>query len=226
MTENNEPRFPGEFPRPNGGLPLNPNGGGLPMSPPNGGIEFPSNPQPTQNSGGWELPPEQPQSNGGWEMPPSNTPSPPPNNGPQFPQPTAPQSYPIPMNLPNSNVGGDGYTAQPAQEIKAPMSALSIASFITSLTCCLSFIAIPLGAVALVRNRRHGYRGSGLAIAGLIIGVLMTIALIGTGVMFSAGLETLKEACDVVEPTSEDISNCQAYRDFEDALNGETPTTP
>ncbi len=57
-------------------------------------------------------------------------------------------------------------------------SGLAVASFVTSLICCipgLGLIGALLGAIALM-VRKPGVKGKGFAVAGLILGLIFTVA--------------------------------------------------
>jgi hypothetical protein len=68
-------------------------------------------------------------------------------------------SAPAPASLPAGEGGGT--------------NALAIAGFITSLF--LPIVGLVLSAIALGQIKRTGQRGRGLAMAGLIIGIVFTV---------------------------------------------------
>lgn len=94
--------------------------------------------------------------------------NPPPNRNPYAPQPSDPQYGYEAWNT-GAAPGGPS------------LSVLSVLSLLTSLTCLLSFLGVVLGAAALVgiqlsQGRKYG---RGLAIAGIVIGLIFTSVLVG-----------------------------------------------
>lgn len=61
-----------------------------------------------------------------------------------------------------------------------PMNPWSIVALVLCFLGGISFLAIPAAVLALHQIRRDGGRGRGLAIAGLVIGALMSTALFGS----------------------------------------------
>ncbi len=78
-------------------------------------------------------------------------------------------------------------------------SGLAISSLIFSIICCLPFTTIPgilLGAVALLSiGKNPALRGRGLAITGIVLGVIFTI---GQGLIYPAAWGLVKAWYEVV----------------------------
>jgi peptidyl-prolyl cis-trans isomerase B (cyclophilin B) len=70
---------------------------------------------------------------------------------------------------------------QPAPQNKT--NTMAIVGFILSLVCC-GFIGAILSGIALGQIKQSGENGKGLAIAGLVVGILSTIAGIIYGIVF------------------------------------------
>ncbi|GAA4803629.1 hypothetical protein ACFQ0K_11950 [Nocardioides caeni] len=93
---------------------------------------------------------------------------------------------------PSNPYGGEPgpYGQGPAQ----PYDGLSIAALAASLTCCAGPIAVGLGIAGIVRTRAGARRGRGLAVAGLVVGVLASVALAAALVGFVwIGFNTVPE---------------------------------
>lgn len=108
--------------------------------------------------------------------PGGSTPPPAPPGG--FPPPPAPGAFPPPMPpayqaYAGPNDGGTGY------------SATAIASFVCSLTCCLAVPAVILGIIGIVRTGAGKARGRWMAVTGLVLGVLGTLAMLLAGFALS-----------------------------------------
>jgi hypothetical protein len=87
---------------------------------------------------------------------------------------------------------------------EARTSVLAILSLVTALSCCLSFLAPFLGGAAILRIGGSGGRrkGSGLAISGIIIGLVIT----ALEVFFIVGAWSLaNQATAVFTPISQKI---------------------
>jgi hypothetical protein len=153
--------------------------------------------------------PDQPGWSPPWGPPPPDYPPPgyPPDYPPGYPEPFPPAGYPPPAGAqypppqfgppaagygPPSSPGGyypaPGYPGGwgPSQPASQPgTNRLAIASLITSFTgvlCCVgSLVAIVLGAIALDQIKRTREEGSGLAVAGIVIGVagLLVYLIVG-----------------------------------------------
>ena len=73
------------------------------------------------------------------------------------------------------------YSAPPAPATgyapQAPLNALGIVAFVLSL-CGFNVIAVVLGHISLSQIKRTGERGSGFAIAALVIGYLTLLGIL------------------------------------------------
>lgn len=89
--------------------------------------------------------------------------------GQRRPGPVGP--YPYPPAPPYGQAGPYGYQydGRPAVE---GTNGLAITALVTGLTCCLWPAALGFGIAALVQLRRRRQRGRGLAIAGVVLGML------------------------------------------------------
>jgi hypothetical protein len=112
----------------------------------------------------------------------SSTP-PPPGAQPQYP--TSPGQYPPP---------GPGYGAPPPPG--GTTNTMAIISLVLSLAGLATYISAPVGAVlghiARRQIRERGEQGEGLAMAGIIIGWVIT----GLGLLTCCGLIALAVAAD------------------------------
>lgn len=89
-----------------------------------------------------------------------------------------------------------GWTTTPRRRL----DALAVASFVTSVVG-LGFVGIGLGVAALVRIRRGRTTGRGLAVAGVAIGAVWTVAqLVVAGSLLTAWLATRPLGVDVDGP--------------------------
>ncbi|OII60363.1 hypothetical protein BJP40_10740 [Streptomyces sp. CC53] len=95
--------------------------------------------------------------------------------------PTSPQDRPAPDHQP--------YASGPPYPPPAT-SGLAVASLVTGIVCCVPPLGMVLGVMALRGIRRHGRRGGGMAVAGivlsalstLLVAVALTVGLAGGGV--------------------------------------------
>lgn len=94
---------------------------------------------------------------------PSGSTPPPPPGPPGPPAPPAPPSY--------GQFGG-------ANDASRPWSGLAIAAFVCSLTCCLGIPAVILGIIALTKTGASKAKGRWMAVTGIVLGVIGTLALI------------------------------------------------
>ena len=82
-------------------------------------------------------------------------------------------------------------------------SGLAISSLICSIICCLPFTTIPgilLGAGALLSiGKNAALRGRGLAITGIVLGVIFTI---GQVLIYPAIWGVFKDSMEVVEASA------------------------
>lgn len=142
--------------------------------------------------------PEEPQEPAAPETPPAPaTPPPPPAGAPAPPPPVAPPAGPpppIPAAPAYPAMGGatpppappGGPLAPPPayqpyagpNDGNAGYSALAIASFVCSLTCCLGIPAVILGAIGIAKTGPGKARGRWMAITGIVLGVLGTVLLV------------------------------------------------
>lgn len=104
--------------------------------------------------------------------PPPAPPAPPgPSGFPPPPAPPGPSGFPPPPPQ----------APQPFQPYAGPndgsagFSALAIASFVCSLTCCLGIPAVILGAIAIAKTGPGKARGRWMAVTGIVLGVLGTL---------------------------------------------------
>lgn len=95
-----------------------------------------------------------------------------------------------------------GNTTDTAPEART--SVLAIMSLVTALSCCLSFLAPILGGIAILRISGSGgkRKGSGLAIAGIIIGLVV----LAIEIFFIIGAWSLaNQATAIFTPISQKI---------------------
>lgn len=86
--------------------------------------------------------------------------------------------------MPKKRVKYKVRTIHPLKE-KRQFNVLAIVGFVLSFLGGLSIIGIALSAVALVQIQKTGERGRGLAIAGLVIGILIFTNIIVRRAMWS-----------------------------------------
>lgn len=100
----------------------------------------------------------------------------------------APPAYGAPPPYGAPAPYGYGYQVQPAR----PTNGWAIASLVVSLVSCGfgSILGVIFGHVAMSQIKRNGDQGRGLAIAGLIIGYLGLLAVIGFVVLVIVAGET------------------------------------
>lgn len=88
---------------------------------------------------------------------------------------------------PNPYGAGGGYGPPqggfPGGPVNEPpkTDGVSIAALITSFLCCLAPIGVILGFVGLSRTKGGRRKGRGLAIAGIIVGIIVSLASAGIG---------------------------------------------
>jgi hypothetical protein len=80
-------------------------------------------------------------------------------------------TLPPPPPPPTSPVGGTTSSGRGT-------NGLAIASLVVSLTCC-GPIGMILGFVALSQIKKSGEQGRGMAIAGVVIGILSSVVAVG-----------------------------------------------
>ncbi|WP_158296505.1 DUF4190 domain-containing protein, partial [Nocardioides albidus] len=121
----------------------------------------------------------------------------------QPPNPYGPPTPPPPY--PGGSGGGYGAPgAFPGGSDPMPprTDGISIAALVTSLLCCLAPVGVVLGFVGLSRTKGGQRKGRGFAIAGIIIGLLMSI---GSAV---AGAALFLFADSVVTPGNAEVGQC------------------
>ncbi len=78
-----------------------------------------------------------------------------------------------------SVVVAPSYSAAPIPPMRAKTNGLAIASFVLSITCFCAPLGIVLGGVALSQIKKDSSQtGQGLAIAGIILGVVGSIYIV------------------------------------------------
>jgi hypothetical protein len=83
--------------------------------------------------------------------------------------------------------GGGGYGPPPGGFPGGPSNeqpktdGVSIAALIVSFLCCLAPIGVILGFVGLSRTKGGQRKGRGLAIAGIVVGIIVSLASAGIG---------------------------------------------
>jgi hypothetical protein len=132
-------------------------------------------------------------------------------NPPQNPygqnQPPNPYGQPAPPPAPYASGAGGGYGAPgsfPGGSDPMPpkTDGVSVAALVTSLLCCLAPIGVILGIVGLSRTKGGQRKGRGLAVAGIVIGLLMSI---GSAV---AGAALFLFADSLVTPAKAEVGQC------------------
>ncbi len=102
---------------------------------------------------------------------------------PGFPQPGFPPAAPYGAGYPPGPMGPPGYPGYPGYPMPAPMPTGTNSPAITALVCSIlglapfcgflfSIVGIVAGAVGIGQIRRTGQSGYGLAITGIVIGVV------------------------------------------------------
>jgi hypothetical protein len=103
----------------------------------------------------------------------------------QYPPPGGPPMYP--PNVPPGGFGPPGYSL-PSQ---SRTSAVAIVSLICGLVLCFpvitGLIAIITGIIGIGQTSNPAYKGRGMAIAGLLLGVVNCVAWLGGGYAMYAG---------------------------------------
>ncbi|MFI0453508.1 DUF4190 domain-containing protein [Actinomadura sp. 6N118] len=95
-------------------------------------------------------------------------------------------------------------------------SRLAIASLVTGIVGCLSIVGVVLGVVALVRIRRTGERGQGLAIGGIVAGAVWSAIAVavasGTLSVWTTPAERGADGVPRPVPTNEGVGGCFDFR--------------
>lgn len=129
--------------------------------------------------------------------------NPPPNPYGQSPQGQNPYGQPAPPPpYAGASGAGGGYGAPGAfpggsDPLPPRTDGISIAALVTSLLCCLAPLGVILGFVGLSRTKGGQRKGRGLAVAGIVIGLLMSIgsAIAGAALfIFADSLVSLDDA--------------------------------
>ncbi|WGX98527.1 DUF4190 domain-containing protein [Nocardioides sp. L-11A] len=138
-----------------------------------------------------------------------NPPGQPPSGPDPYGQaPASPNPYgqpPAPPPYPGGTGGGYGPPGGfPGGSDPMPpkTDGISIAALVTSLLCCLAPVGVVLGIVGLSRTKGGRRKGRGLAIAGIAVGVLMSIvsAVVGAAIFIFAE--------SVVTPGNAEVGQC------------------
>ena len=93
-------------------------------------------------------------------------------------------------------------------QAKGPKSGLAIAAMvigiiaavlsplpiINNLAFIIAAVALVLGIIAFVGIRKKGLGGKGMAIAGIVLGVVSLVVVLGTQAMYGAALDSVSEA--------------------------------
>jgi len=130
--------------------------------------------------------------------------------------PGAGQGYPPPYGATPygpTPYGAGPYGATPyGQQAPQPTDGVSIAALVTGILT-LGPLPLILGIVGLRRTRRDGTRGRGMAIAGVVLGVLSTLAWTGIAILIAMGLGALSNA---VQERIDDLHTSCAAGDMAD----------
>ncbi|MFF9866166.1 DUF4190 domain-containing protein [Streptomyces sp. NPDC013953] len=109
------------------------------------------------------------------------------------------QGWPPPQQYhPAYGMPGPPGAPGPLPPAAPDINGLAIASLVAGILCCVPPLGMILGAAALVRIRKKGERGKGLAVAGMImslVGTLLLTAGLATGVLREA-YDGFREAAD------------------------------
>ncbi|WNI17511.1 DUF4190 domain-containing protein [Actinacidiphila sp. ITFR-21] len=141
-------------------------------------------------------PPPPPSPDGG--PPPGPPPAPPyggppgyPRQGPYGSQPPFYGQGPgTPPGYPGGPYGAPGPYGYPAPQqgwyVERTTNGLAIASLITALTC-IPLLGLVLGVIGLRQIKRRGERGTGLAVAGIVISGLVALSMAAGVALAAAG---------------------------------------
>lgn len=77
----------------------------------------------------------------------------------------------------------------------APSAALAIVGLVTAAIPCTALVGLVISIVVLVRGRRGGVPGRGLAVAGVIVGALWLVAGIVALALGAFGIAGLVDTC-------------------------------
>ncbi len=108
---------------------------------------------------------------------------------------------------------------------RPPFSVLAIIAFILSFI--VTVVGLVLGIVALIQTKRTGARGSGLAVAAIILGALFTVGWIVGGLAILAGTVFLGQQSEARDAaTQSDLGNAKiAMIEYATENNGVYPTS-
>lgn len=83
--------------------------------------------------------------------------------------------------------GGNPYAGYQPYGAGAPLprtDGISIAAFVSALTCCAGPVGVGLGIAGIVRTKGGRRRGRWAAVTGVVVGSIATLAMIGVFVAF------------------------------------------
>ncbi|WP_183096068.1 DUF4190 domain-containing protein [Nocardioides stalactiti] len=103
--------------------------------------------------------------------------------------------------------GGGGFQ-EPAKT-----DGVSVAALVLGLLCCTSPISLVLGFVGLKRTKGGQRKGRGMAITGLILGILGVLMYIGLGIALAAGVAWFDS---LVQPDEAKVGQCIDVDDDDD----------
>lgn len=111
-----------------------------------------------------------------------------PGNGGSYPAPPAygAPGYPDPAAVPGP---------YPVAPQPAPSPTLAIVGLVTAAIPCTALVGLVISIVVLVRGRRGGVPGRGLAVAGVVVGALWLVAGIVALALGAFGVASLVETC-------------------------------
>ncbi|MEQ6903118.1 DUF4190 domain-containing protein [Nocardioides sp. YIM 152588] len=115
--------------------------------------------------------------------------------------------YPPP---PPNPYGADPYAQDPGAG--ASTDGVSIASFVLSLLCCTSPIGLIMSFFGLSRTKGGKRKGRWAAVAGLVIGILGTLSLIGFGIFVAFIANT------IVTPANAEAGTCVNIEEDDDIV--------
>ncbi|MBW0256067.1 hypothetical protein [Cellulomonas sp. PS-H5] len=144
----------------------------------------PEHPNPGESSPGASQPTPEAHPAPGAYPPPAAQPTPGSYPAPGAPQPAA--GYPDPAALPGP---------YPVAPQPAPSPTLAIVGLVTALIPCTALVGLVISIVVLVRGRRGGAPGRGLAVAGVIVGALWLVAGVVALALGAFGVASLVETC-------------------------------
>ena len=131
---------------------------------------------------------------------------------PAAPPPYAPPPAPSAGNGPGGPYGAPGAYPGGSDPMPPKTDGVSIAALVTSLLCVLAPLGVILGIVGISRTKNRQRKGRGLAIAGIVIGVLMSI---GTA---AAGAAIFLVADAIVTPGEAKVGQCVDVSDDDDVV--------